>query len=148
MYDDGRPDKPAPAPAAAAPRPAAAPAGLIGEVMRYWLAIVVLAIIGGILAYGASRIMTPRFVSTAQIFVDPRGLQVFDNELTPRQQDSNTAINFVESQARIVTSQSVLSRVIDSERLTEDPEFNGQGGESWAVGLLKSIGMEIGRAHV
>ena len=141
MYDDGRPDKPAPAPAAAAPRPAAAPAGLIGEVMRYWLAIVVLAIIGGILAYGASRIMTPRFVSTAQIFVDPRGLQVFDNELTPRQQDSNTAINFVESQARIVTSQSVLSRVIDSERLTEDPEFNGQGGASWAVGLLKSIGM-------
>lgn len=141
MYDDGRPDNPAPAPAADATRPAAASPGLIGEVMRYWIAIVLLAVIGGVLAYGASRVMTPRFVSTAQIFVDPRGLQVFDNELTPRQQDSNTAINFVESQARIVTSQSVLSRVIDSERLTEDPEFNGQGGASWAVGLLKSFGM-------
>jgi succinoglycan biosynthesis transport protein ExoP len=70
-----------------------------------------------------------------------RGIQVFDNELTPRQQDSNAAINFVESQARIVTSQSVLSRVIDSERLTEDPEFNGQGGASWAVGLLRSFGL-------
>ncbi len=142
MYDDARPDSPAPA---ATPRPVTqAPTGLIAEVMRYWMAIVVLAAVGGALAYLASRVMTPRFMSTAQIFIDPRGLQVFDNELTPRQQDSNTAINFVESQARIVTSQSVLSRVIDTERLTEDPEFNGQGGASWAVSLLRSLG--VGRA--
>ncbi len=108
MYDDARPDSPAPA---ATPRAASSASshGLMGEVMRYWIAIVVLAVIGGAVAYVASRVMTPRFMSTAQIFVDPRGLQVFDNELTPRQQDSNTAINFVESQARIVTSQSVLS---------------------------------------
>lgn len=142
MYDDARPDSHA----LATPRRAAPPSGqgLIGEVMRYWMAIVVLAVIGGAIAYVASRVMTPRFMSTAQIFVDPRGLQVFDNELTPRQQDSNTAINFVESQARIVTSQSVLSRVVDTERLTEDPEFNGQGGASWAMTLLRSLG--LGRA--
>jgi uncharacterized protein involved in exopolysaccharide biosynthesis len=143
MYDDARPDLPAPAATPGATAPSSS-SGLIGEVMRYWMAIVALAVIGGAVAYIASRVMTPRFMSTAQIFVDPRGLQVFDNELTPRQQDSNTAINFVESQARIVTSQSVLSRVVDTEHLTEDSEFNGQGGASWAMTLLRSLG--LGRA--
>jgi len=141
MYDDGRPerrDPPMPAPSAGPPQSSA---GLVAAILRHWLSILLLALVGTGIGYATSRVMTPRFMATAQIFVDPRGIQVFDNELTPRQQDSNAAINFVESQARIVTSQSVLSRVIDSERLTDDPEFNGQGGASWAVSLLRSFGL-------
>lgn len=141
MYDDGRSERREPSPprrSEDAPRTT----GLLAAVLPHWMAILVLALICAGGAYAASRLMTPRFMATAQIFIDPRGLQVFDNELTPRQQDSNTAINFVESQARIVTSQSVLSRVVDSERLTEDAEFNGKGGASWAVGLLNSLGMD------
>lgn len=143
MYDDGRSER----------REASPPrrtddtpqtAGLLAAVWPHWMAILILAFACAAAAYAASRMMTPRFMATAQIFIDPRGLQVFDNELTPRQQDSNTAINFVESQARIVTSQSVLSRVVDSERLTEDPEFNGKGGASWAVALLDRLGMARG----
>lgn len=143
MYDDGRSDRREPAPFR---RDDAAPqgAGLLAAVLHHWMAILILALACAIAAYGASRLMTPRYMATAQIFIDPRGLQVFDNELSPRQQDSNTAINFVESQARIVTSQSVLSRVIDSERLTDDPEFNGSGGASWAVALLGRLGMARG----
>lgn len=143
MYDDGRSER----------REASPPrrtddtpqtGGLLAAVWPHWMAILILAFACAAAAYAASRMMTPRFMATAQIFIDPRGLQVFDNELTPRQQDSNTAINFVESQARIVTSQSVLSRVVDSERLTEDPEFNGKGGASWAVALLDRLGMARG----
>lgn len=143
MYDDGRSER----------REASPPrrtddtpqtGGLLAAVWPHWMAILILAFACAAAAYAASRFMTPRFMATAQIFIDPRGLQVFDNELTPRQQDSNTAINFVESQARIVTSQSVLSRVVDSERLTEDPEFNGKGGASWAVALLDRLGMARG----
>jgi uncharacterized protein involved in exopolysaccharide biosynthesis len=142
MYDDGRPERRDPPVPAASAGPVPPPSGGLGAaILPYWLPILVLALACAGMAYGASRLMTPRFMATAQIFVDPRGIQVFDNELTPRQQDSNAAINFVESQARIVTSQSVLSRVIDSERLTEDPEFNGQGGANRAVALLRSLGL-------
>lgn len=143
MYDDGRSERREVSP----PRrtdDTPQTAGLLAAVWPHWMAILILAFACAAAAYAASRMMTPRFMVTAQIFIDPRGLQVFDNELTPRQQDSNTAINFVESQARIVTSQSVLSRVVDSERLTEDPEFNGKGGASWAVALLDRLGMARG----
>ena len=143
MYDDGRSERREVSP----PRrtdDTPQTGGLLAAVWPHWMAILILAFACAAAAYAASRMMTPRFMATAQIFIDPRGLQVFDNELTPRQQDSNTAINFVESQARIVTSQSVLSRVVDSERLTEDPEFNGKGGASWAVALLDRLGMARG----
>ncbi|MBL8569687.1 MAG: GumC family protein [Phreatobacter sp.] len=143
MYEDGR-TSPVPARPAEPRSAATASPNIIAEVARRWILIAVLGLVGSGMAYMASRMIAPRFMSTAQIFVDPRGLQVFDNELTPRQQDSNTAINFVESQARIVTSQSVLARVIDGERLTEDPEFNGQGGASWAANLLGSLGLRRG----
>ncbi|KAF0127886.1 MAG: lipopolysaccharide biosynthesi [Xanthobacteraceae bacterium] len=143
MYDDGRSERREMSPARRADSSLSS-AGLLAAVWPHWMAILALALACAAAAYATSRFMTPRFMATAQIFIDPRGLQVFDNELTPRQQDSNTAINFVESQARIVTSQSVLSRVVDSERLTADPEFNGKGGASWAVSLLDRLGMARG----
>lgn len=141
MYDEGRSHR---VPYRAAGAPAGAGVDLVAGVLRHWMLIAALGLACAAAAYAASRLIAPRYLATAQIFIDPRGLQVFDNELTPRQQDSNTAINFVESQARIVTSQSVLSRVIDGERLTEDPEFNGSGGASWATRLLGAVGMRRG----
>ncbi|MFX7768397.1 Wzz/FepE/Etk N-terminal domain-containing protein, partial [Acinetobacter baumannii] len=84
---------------------------------------ILIAVLGPLFAVGAfvaSQFATPRFVATAQIYIDPRGLQVLDSDPNSRQQDSNTAINFVESQVRIITSQSVLARVVDGERLADD----------------------------
>lgn len=133
-----RTDRPAARPAPVAERQGGL--DIVGTVTRRWMMISVLGLAGAAGAYLASTMIAPRFMSTAQIFIDPRGLQVLDNELTPRQQDSSTAINFVESQARIVTSQSVLARVVDSERLTQDPEFVG-GAPSWAGELLGKLGL-------
>lgn len=144
MYADGL-SSDSPRPTAAGPeRDGPGALDIVALALRRWPLILILGLVFAALAYGYSRLATPRFMATAQIFVDPRGLQVLDNELTPRQQDSNAAINFVESQVRIVASQSVLSRVIDSERLTDDPEFSGEGRSGWAAELLRSLG--IGRA--
>ncbi|QCI63699.1 GumC family protein [Phreatobacter stygius] len=142
MYDDDRAEP-------IAPRSAQQPSGkgpfgldIIGALRRYWILIAVLGPLFAFGAYVASQFATPRFMATAQIYIDPRGLQVLDNDPTARQQDSNAAINFVESQVRIITSQSVLARVVDGERLIEDPEFGAStGGSPWAVTLLKSLGL-------
>lgn len=133
MYDTGTFERHQAAPPPAGSDP-------FGALWRWRFAIAGLAVLGAAGGYGASHLIPPRFSSTAQIYVDPRGLHVFDNELTPRQQDSNSAVTFVESQARIITSQSVLARVVESERLTDDPEFN-ETGRSWATGLLSSLGL-------
>jgi uncharacterized protein involved in exopolysaccharide biosynthesis len=144
VYADGL-SSDSPRPTASGPeRDGTGALDIVALALRRWPLILILGLVFAALAYGYSRLATPRFMATAQIFVDPRGLQVLDNELTPRQQDSNAAINFVESQVRIVASQSVLSRVIDSERLTDDPEFSGEGRSGWAAELLRSLG--IGRA--
>ena len=66
--------------------------------------------------------------------MDPRELQLVDRELTPRTQDLSGLAMVVESQARLITSNSVLLRVIQDTSIDKDPEF---GGES--RGLLASL---------
>jgi polysaccharide biosynthesis transport protein len=71
-----------------------------------------------------SKLITPKYVATAQIYIDPKGLQVFENELTNnKNQDSNAAINLIESQIRVITSSSVLDKVVEKEKLYQDEEF-------------------------
>ncbi len=70
--------------------------------------------------------LTPRYAATAQLYVDPRELQLVDRELTPRSQDISGLSMVVESQARLITSNNVLLRVIEDTKLDKDPEFGGE----------------------
>src|SRR5262249_27879374 len=78
--------------------------------------------------------LSPKFTATAQLYVDPRELQLVDRELTPRAQDVSGLSMVVESQARMITSNSVLFKVIQDTNLDKDPEFGGASG-----GMLPSV---------
>ena len=78
--------------------------------------------------------LSPKYTATAQLYVDPRELQLVDRELTPRAQDVSGLAMVVESQARLITSNSVLLQVIESNHLDKDPEFGGD-----ARGLLPAL---------
>jgi uncharacterized protein involved in exopolysaccharide biosynthesis/Mrp family chromosome partitioning ATPase len=78
--------------------------------------------------------LTPKYTATAQLYVDPRELQLVDRELTPRSQDISGMTMVVESQARLITSNNVLLQVIQDTHLERDPEF---GGDS--KGLMSSL---------
>src|SRR5215469_9649384 len=80
--------------------------------------------------------LSPKFTATAQLYVDPRELQLVDRELTPRAQDVSGLSMVVESQARLITSNSVLLQVIQSTDLDKDPEF---GGGAAGKGIMASI---------
>ena len=67
---------------------------------------------------------------------DPRGLQVVDKEITPTTQTSEVAAAVVETQIRLLTSDTVLRRVVERERLDRDPEFNGTAPS--LLGIAKS----------
>ena len=73
--------------------------------------------------------LTPRYAATAQLYVDPRELQLVDRELTPRSQDISGLSMVVESQARLITSNNVLLQVIEDTKLDKDPEFGGDDQE-------------------
>jgi uncharacterized protein involved in exopolysaccharide biosynthesis/Mrp family chromosome partitioning ATPase len=93
--------------------------------VRHGALILVLAVVGALTGIGLSKLLTPRYVATAQIYVDPHGLPGVDKEGTPSTEDSNGFINYVESQSLIITSRIVLERVVAKEKLDRDDEFVG-----------------------
>src|SRR6202022_4537023 len=75
-------------------------------------------------------------------YVDPRELQLVDRELTPRAQDVSGLSMVVESQARLITSNSVLFKVIQDTNLDKDPEFGGES-KGALTSLLGLFGVEL-----
>src|SRR5437899_9383277 len=115
----------------AKPEPRQAPAAgfnvleLVDLLWRRKAAIVSAALICACVAVAIGKSLTPRYTATTQLYVDPRELQLVDRELTPRAQDVSGLSMVVESQARLITSNSVLFKVIQDTNLDGDPEFGG-----------------------
>jgi uncharacterized protein involved in exopolysaccharide biosynthesis/Mrp family chromosome partitioning ATPase len=91
-------------------------------------------------AVAVGKSLTPKYSATAQLYVDPRELQLVDRELTPRAQDVSGLAMVVESQARLITSNNVLLQVIQNTGLDKDPEFGGvsKGAMTSLLGLFGS----------
>lgn len=84
-----------------------------------------------------------RYVASADILIDPRGLQVVQNDVTPRSQNNELSIAVVESHLRVVTSEAILRRVVSRLHLDKDPEFAGPGLIGSVLGL---VGLDAGNA--
>jgi uncharacterized protein involved in exopolysaccharide biosynthesis/Mrp family chromosome partitioning ATPase len=132
------------------PRPAATPASggfsvldLIQLLWRRKIAIVAAALLCAVVAVAIGKSLTPKYTASAQLYVDPRELQLVDRELTPRAPDLNGLAMVVESQARVITSNNVLLQVIRETQLEKDPEFGGGDGKSLFGTLLGLFGIDV-----
>jgi uncharacterized protein involved in exopolysaccharide biosynthesis/Mrp family chromosome partitioning ATPase len=131
----------------AGPKPARVSAGLsvsqLAQLLwRRKIAIAVTALIGACVAVGIGKSLTPKYLATAQLYIDPRELQLVDRELTPRSQDISGLALVVESQTRLITSNSVLMQVIQDAHLDKDSEFGG-GSSGMMATLLGLFGLEV-----
>ncbi|ACL59226.1 GumC family protein [Methylobacterium nodulans] len=82
----------------------------------------------------------PKFPASTQILIDPRGLQVIKDGVTPADQASDASLLLVDSQIRVLTSDDVLTRVVERFDLEHDPEFGG------ATSLLDTLRARIAAA--
>src|SRR5215471_3626135 len=105
---------------------------LVSLLWRRKIAIAAAALIGASLAVTIGKSLTPKYTASAQLYVDPRELQLVDRELTPRAQDLSGLSMVVESQARVITSNSVLLQVIRETGLDKDAEFGGGDAKGFA----------------
>lgn len=105
-------------------------------------AILLAAVICTCAAVAIGKSLTPRYTASAQLYVDPRELQLVERELTPRTQDMSGLAMVVESQSRLITSNVVLLQVIEQNGLDKDPEFGGESKGPLAS-LLGLFGIEL-----
>jgi uncharacterized protein involved in exopolysaccharide biosynthesis/Mrp family chromosome partitioning ATPase len=114
------------------------PAWLVATLWRRKGLVLLAAFIGVVLAGLASLFIPPKYVSTAQLFIDPRDLRVLQNEVSPNASggDPTSTTGYLESQARVIASDSIKSRVVQTEGLDKDPEF---GGEATKTGLSRLL---------
>ena len=105
--------------------------GLAQAIARRHVALIAASGVGcALLAFAASLLPTPRYVATAQIYVDPGAVQASETRPIGPGQDSNGFVDYVESQMVIATSRSVLERVVKAQNLDRDPEFSPTAGGS------------------
>lgn len=106
-------------------------------------AIIFAGLICACAAVAVGKSLTPKYTATAQLYLDPRDLQLVERELTPRPQDPSSLSMVVESQSRLITSNNVLLQVIRENNLMMDPEFGGAGDSKGGIGsLLGLFGIE------
>ncbi len=115
---------------------------------RIW--IVAAALMCAVFTLAIGKSLTPKYTATTQLYVDPRELQLVDRELAPRTQDATSVSMIAESQARLLTSNSLLLRVVDNAKLETDPEFGGghAGGLFASLTGLFGFGVKPGDASL
>jgi uncharacterized protein involved in exopolysaccharide biosynthesis/Mrp family chromosome partitioning ATPase len=108
----------------------------LGFLRRRFPSLVVLGLVG--LGIGVVLgVMTPnRYSATTQLLIDPRDLRVLQNEISPQSMGSDATTTYLESQARVIASDSIKRKVIDKLDLDKDPDFGGpRGGLGQLIGL-------------
>ncbi|WP_182086819.1 GumC family protein [Aureimonas sp. ME7] len=117
------------------------PAYLAGAVWRARTLILVMGVLGAVAA-GAVAMSSPKqYTAATQIVLDPRDLNLVQNEVAPTANGLNTeaALALIESQIAVITSGSVLGRVVDEANLTADPEFGGAARSTWLSRLSATL---------
>ncbi len=98
------------------------------RIIRRRVTVIAMAtIIALILAFAYIAFTPTLYTSSTRILLDPREKKLLRSEVVPSgYRDNFSAI--VESQIKLIASETVLRRVVLSQKLASDPEFTGRPG--------------------
>lgn len=106
-----------------------------------WLrqGLLLAAVLGasGAVAGGAYAVLSkPRYTVTTEIMIDPGNLQVVDGDLFNQPGQVDGQLLTVGSKLRVLTSRSVLDRVVANLDLVNDPEFHNPASSGFSLSSL------------
>ena len=113
--------------------------GFFRIVRQQWLLIAMMTLLSLIAAIAYSVTATTKYTASTKILINPQPKRVFGNDYIP--QDGNTNQILIESQTRVIASNAVLARVVESENLIADPEFSDAAEPGLVDWLTRLIGM-------
>ncbi len=100
---------------------------------RRWKIILTSGFVAVVMAFFALLTLTPRYTATCQVLLEPRKERIFGGDDIFPQLSLDSAN--IDGQITVLQSISFLRRVVEKEKLTEDPEF----GQTPRGGLLSLI---------
>ncbi|MFI0844963.1 Wzz/FepE/Etk N-terminal domain-containing protein [Mesorhizobium sp. IMUNJ 23232] len=115
------------------------PGTVVAGIIRSKWIIVATTIAGALLGVLIALNTPKKFEASTELLADPRDLNLVDRELTQSGISNEATLAIVENQVRILTSGTVISKVVNQLHLADDPEFNGQGPASGLKGMLSPI---------
>jgi succinoglycan biosynthesis transport protein ExoP len=86
--------------------------------------------------------VTPHYRATIQILIGPTDLKLVEKSVLPAAQTPDANVMQVETETRVLVSDRVLRRVVRSEHLTDDPEF--QHGGLFLPGFVAALRATVG----
>lgn len=116
-------------------RPLIDPVKVVSGIANSKTLIASLTIAAALLGVVVALSTPKKYESVAEMLVDPRDLRITDRDITTTGLPSDATLAIVENQVRVLTSGTVLNKVVDELNLTSDPEFNGEAETS----LLKTL---------
>jgi succinoglycan biosynthesis transport protein ExoP len=121
-------------------KPLIDPMQVVRGIAKSKLLIITTTLIGAGLGIAIALSTPKKYEATAELIVDPRDLKLTDRDLTQNVVASDATLAIVENQVRVLTSGTVLNKVVDKLNLVNDPEFNGQGSGGLGIrSLIHSI---------
>lgn len=111
------------------------PLKVIGAVFDSKRLILATTILGTLIGVGIALSTVKKYEAITELLADPRDLKLSDRNLTEQGLPSDATLAIVENQVRILTSGSVLNKVVEKLNLTADPEFNGER-KSFGIGAF------------
>ncbi|MBZ9847947.1 GumC family protein [Mesorhizobium sp. CA14] len=118
-------------------KPLIDPMQVVHGITRSKALILSTTILGAALGVAIALSTPKKYEATTDVIVDPRDLKLTDRDLTQNVVASDATLAIVENQVRILTSGTVLNKVVTDLNLTNDPEFNGQG--EGGFGLMSTL---------
>jgi uncharacterized protein involved in exopolysaccharide biosynthesis len=112
--------------------------------LRYATVLVPLCLVVG-LAVAALLMLPAQYTATAQILIDPHGVQVTKDDLNPPSQTSDASLLQVDSEMLVLSSDDVLRKVVKRFDLAQDRQF--AGGTTLVSRALDGVAGLFGLAH-
>lgn len=104
------------------------PMAILSGILRAKRLIVLTTVAGAILGVLVALATPKQYYAATDLLFDPRDLQLIERDLTRGTLPSDATLALIENQVAIIRSRNVLDKVVERLNLTEDPEFNGEGG--------------------
>ncbi len=109
-------------------RPLIDPRRIVDGIVRSRWIILATTVAGAAIGVAVALSTPKMYESVAELLIDPRDIRVSDRDVTQGGLPSDATMAIVENQVRVLTSGTVLNKVVDRLKLENDTEFNGQGG--------------------